>query len=354
MLVQDGQVKQHPKRHYLGLGEWLAADARVDDQFARDEYWSEPHFARKRAILKRYPQVEQLYGTAIETVYIACLVAGCQILVAYLMSFPQVSTIWMILTSMVIGGTLSALVGVIEHETCHNLAHPNPLVNRLTGFIANMPMVVPVAASFKKFHLEHHTWQGVEGMDPDLPLAWEIYLIRGNYLMKALWIAIYPAMYGIRGFAMAKRGLTNWERANLIFMIVVDLVLMRIVGWKGMAYLTMSVWFGYSYHPAAAHFIQEHYTFWDKQETYSYYGPMNAVTMNIGLHNEHHDFVRVPWTRIWALYYLAKEYYEPLKSFDSWLTVHYRFLTDPTLGPVSRVVRNEKVHRQDRKLEQFK
>ena len=342
------------KRHYLGLGEWLRVDARSADAFADDKLYSEPHLFRRRAILKAYPQVTKLNGTAMETFYVAVLQAGCQVILAYMFGRRWLHlsplTYWTMFTVavMTIGGTLTALVGVIEHEACHNLVHRHTLVNRACSFIANIPMIVPVAASFKRYHLEHHTWQGVQNRDPDLPMAWEVRLIRGNAVLKLLWLCIYPAMYGIRGFAMGK-SVSEWEVYNAVFMVVVDVLLWGVVGPWGLAYLAASVWFGYSLHPAAAHFIQEHYTFHDKQETYSYYGPLNWITMNIGLHNEHHDFVQVPWTRIWALWYVAREYYEPLEQFDSWTGVHWRFLTDDTMGPVSRLSRSLEVHRADRK-----
>lgn len=79
----------------------------------------------------------------------------------------------------------------------------------------------------------------------------------------------------------------------MAFTIVSDTLVVKYNGTRGLLYLFLSLWFGYGFHPAAMHFIQEHYTVTDGQETYSYYGGLNKWFLNIGYHNEHHDFTKV-------------------------------------------------------------
>jgi sphingolipid delta-4 desaturase len=99
----------------------------------------------------------------------------------------------------------------------------------------------------------------------------------------------------------------------------------------------------------AAHFIQEHYTFTDGQETYSYYGWANILFLNIGYHNEHHDFPNVPWHLLPAIKLCAKESYDPLAYHGSWRSVLWTFITDKNLGPQSRVVRTPEDQKKTRK-----
>jgi len=85
------------------------------------------------------------------------------------------------------------------------------------------------------------------------------------------------------------------------------------------------MYFAHGLHPVAAHFIHEHYTFADGQETYSYYGPINLIAFNVGYHNEHHDFMNISGWRLPELRRLVPEY-ATLTSHTSWTAVLYRFV----------------------------
>ena len=92
--------------------------------------------------------------------------------------------------------------------------------------------------------------------------------------------------------------------------------------------------------------------FVEGHETYSYYGPLNAVTWNVGYHNEHHDFPRVPGWKLPQIKALAPEFYDSLPCHMSWTYVLWRYATDPTMTPFSRVRRskNDPMHMSQRSV----
>jgi sphingolipid delta-4 desaturase len=147
--------------------------------------------------------------------------------------------------------------------------------------------------------------------------------------------------YALRpGFVRVQR-FTRWHGLNFLVQGLFDYALIALTdSYRPLLYLVLSSFLAGSLHPCAAHFIAEHYVFErDGQETFSYYGPLNALTYNVGYHNEHHDFPSVPWTRLPALHRAAREFYEPLPWHPSWVMVTVRFIFDDAVGLFSRVKR---------------
>lgn len=149
----------------------------------------------------------------------------------------------------------------------------------------------------------------------------------------------------------------NWvHHLNIIAQLSFDLAVYKISGnsINSVLYLLLSSFLAGSLHPCAGHFIAEHYVYESitpeqkdpenkvpLPETFSYYGPLNWLTFNVGLHNEHHDFPAIPWTRLPAVREMAKEFYEDLPRHDSWIYVIWRFIWDENVGLSCRVKRKE-------------
>lgn len=203
---------------------------------------------------------------------------------------------------------------------------------------------MPTLRSFQKYHLTHHRFQGEITRDPDLPLRWEAEFFT-TPLLKFIFLCLQPFIYTLRPIMAKSLPTTNWEVAQWVFQLSVDAVVVYTCGWKSMIYLLISTLFGASFHPLAGHFVAEHYEWVPGYETYSYYGIMNRLTYNVGYHNEHHDFPRIPGSRLPELHRIAPEYYENLPTV-SWIGVMWRFIWDPKITPYCRTVRDTITHGQ--------
>lgn len=207
----------------------------------------------------------------------------------------------------------------------------------------------PVSASLYCFLCRHHRALGVDGIDTDLPTRIELLCLR-NVAGKAFFCTFQIFFYALRPGFVRSQQLTRWHAFNALSQIGFDILLVYLTSHffpatvnplQPLIYLILSSFFAGSLHPCAGHFIAEHYLFdqWD-QETWSYYGPLNALTYNVGYHNEHHDFPSIPWTRLPALKKLAPEFYDHLPTHSSWCMVTFRFIFDKNVGLFSRVKRN--------------
>jgi sphingolipid delta-4 desaturase len=133
----------------------------------------------------------------------------------------------------------------------------------------------------------------------------------------------------------------RWIFLNLLCALAYDAAIVFFCGWAGLCYLAFSFAFSIGLHPVGARWVQEHYTNNPDQETYSYYGPINRLCLNMGYHNEHHDFPTIPWNNLPKLRALAPEYYDTLKSHPSWSGLLFQFIFDPEFTLFCRVERTK-------------
>mmetsp|Transcript_53930 Transcript_53930/g.122917 ORF Transcript_53930/g.122917 Transcript_53930/m.122917 type:complete len:340 (+) Transcript_53930:100-1119(+) len=302
----------------------------------------EPHAERKAKILKAHPEIRDLMGPCPYTKYQVAFVVSLQIALAYGASFLP----WKFLVPVayLVGGAANCNLQLGMHEISHNLAFKGTTQlgmasNRLLSLVANLPLGIPAAISFRKYHLEHHRYQGHDVVDVDVPCEWEGWFFTSPP-KKFLWCLLQPAFYALRPLFTNPKPMLAWEAANIVTQVAFDLCVWRWLGGvKALSYLVLGTLLGMGFHPTAYHFISEHCVFEEGYETYSYYGPLNAIMYNVGYHNEHHDFPSVPGSRLYLVKKAAPEFYDNIPYHTSWFKVYYDYLTRPEITPYSRVKR---------------
>jgi sphingolipid 4-desaturase/C4-monooxygenase len=301
--------------------------------------WSdepEPHVARRRALLEAHPQIRELFGPCPRTKYVCVALVGMQLLAAY--SLREASWWLIALVGYLFGGVVNHALLLAIHELSHNLAFRRPLFNRLFSLFVNLPIGLPVSATFRRYHLLHHSHQGVDGVDTDIPTAFEARLLRTRP-RKVLWMALQALFYALRPLLVLPKSPNRWEVVNFVVQLAFDALLWHFWGLRALLYLPLGTVLASGLHPVAGHYLSEHYVFREGQETYSYYGPLNRLTFNVGYHNEHHDFPYIPGSRLPRLRSLAAEFYDPLYAHDSWTRTIWQYVTRPELGGFSRIKR---------------
>ncbi|KAF6744876.1 dihydroceramide delta(4)-desaturase [Ephemerocybe angulata] len=311
----------------------------------KDFLWvmtEEPHRTRRMAIMKAHPEVTKLMGHEPLTKWVVLFVVSLQIATALSLRHTSPWSPWFILAAYVIGGTANHNLFLAIHEITHNLAFKRIAPNKLLAIFANLPIGIPYSAAFKGYHIEHHKFQGQDGIDTDLPTRLEL-LVLNNVFGKVFFATFQILFYALRPTFVRAQTLTKWHILNILAQVIFDYVLVKTFGVRPLIYFIMSSFFAGSLHPCAGHFIAEHYL-WDglEQETFSYYGPLNILAYNVGYHNEHHDFPSVAWTRLPALRALAPEFYDNIPSHASWPMVLVNFIRDKEVGIYARAKRMAK------------
>ncbi len=297
----------------------------------------EPHFLRRKEILKDIPQVKRLFGIDRNLKYKVLFVSFLHLAI----SFFVPTNFWgFALVLLLAGTTLVHILVLAIHELSHNLAFESEVKNNWLAIIVNLPLLFPFAMAFKTYHLEHHWRQGEDKIDTDLPTSLEAKLFKGPF-GKFIWMVFQIPFYALRPLFIYPRKPNSWEIMNLLIQIVFVTAYFYFFNGIGLLYMFLSVALASGLHPLAGHFISEHYITKEGQETYSYYGPLNKLVFNVGYHNEHHDFPNIPGSKLPELRKVADKYYNQLHSYNSWTQVIFNFLTSKEVGLNSRVKRQK-------------
>ena len=306
--------------------------------FLRAATSEHPHRNRAQAILRDHPDIRQHIGTNAWTFWI---LLGIVLLQVGLAAAVARSPWWVILlVAAVPGATANHALWVAIHECTHNLVFRSRAGNHFAGIVANLPHVVPSSVLFGRYHSRHHTFLGVYELDADLPYRWEARLVGTSPWRKAVWLFFTPIMQSLRPARLREiKPIDRWVVINFALQILFDVGVWWFLGPAALGYLFASFFMSLGLHPLGARWVQEHYVFFPGQSTSSYYGAANRLALNIGYHNEHHDFPSVPWNRLPALRKTAPEAYDSLRSHRSYTRVLLQFLFDPAITLFSRQVR---------------
>jgi len=307
----------------------------------------EPHAVRRRALLRQHPEIKRLFGHNRWTVVPMLVAVAMQLAIAAQLAecFEGArGPVWALIALTVVhllGAVLSHHASMFIHEASHDLCAPTPWENKLWALIANTSLGIPAAMTFRKYHPRHHAHLGTLGVDADLPARFEATSLPRTAWMKAVWLGGLLFFWLARGY-QRRTPVNRDEVLNFAVTLAVNGLILWWLGPVALGYLLVCTVVGHSYHPVAAHFIHEHYTFAPGQETNSYYGGLNAVCFNVGYHVEHHDFPWVPGGRLPQLRRDYAQHYEGLTSHPSWTAVLWAFVVDARMDWSQRIVRGHR------------
>jgi sphingolipid delta-4 desaturase len=301
----------------------------------------QPHWTRRKEILVAHPEIKDLMKPDPSIAFWVIATFVFMTALAWVLKDAPVFLVFAVAYG--VGAFVCHAEWVLVHELGHDLAFRSSSLNTFFLLLANLNHIVPSSISFRYHHKMHHSHLNETYGDPDVPSPIEDTVFGHSMLGKAIWLSTFPLIQSVRTirapqpfeWATVFNFIANGVYAYLVFVYISPKALVFL-------FLSSMLSVGFLLHPLGARWIAEHWAVHPLQETYSYYGPINKFAFNIGYHNEHHDFVGIPWNKLPLLKEIAPEYYKPLYYHASYLKVIWVYLTNPNFTLKSRVVRSPK------------
>jgi fatty acid desaturase len=153
----------------------------------------EPHAARKLEILKAHPEIKALFGPEPMTKWTVLGTVALQVGMAWLTlewSWPAY-----LAAVYIVGATANHSLFLAIHELSHNLGFKEVAHNKYLAMFANFPIFIAYCITFKPFHMEHHRYQGDDGIDTDIPSAFGQSPTHSHACMHFAWSSCPLAHY---------------------------------------------------------------------------------------------------------------------------------------------------------------
>lgn len=329
---------------------------RVPDSEKPDAVW---HRDRARAMLKDHPEIKDLAGNTPSTAIWCLFFAGLQVALA---AFLSTQPIWLlILVAYVVGSWININLFMLGHECNHSLVFKNATLNRWLYSLTTLPMFLPGHHTWWLEHPVHHSDLGAKKdfikrrrtaflitkywpplLVPFVPLMLIFQVLRTvlgltTYLLGLLVGKVRPGQltltilgdeHLVSGYR--KGQIAAWAVVYATLSIALGVTLGYFFGWKALLYLFASQAFlGGFLHPLMLGMIlsNSHFHGHDEyQPSSSYYGWLNKLTFNFGLHTEHHDLQSIPWSRLPAIRKAAPEQYDNLLQTKSYIALALQFV----------------------------
>eukprot|EP00171_Calliarthron_tuberculosum_P020553 IDg20553t1 len=257
------------------------------------------HRLRKRDILAEHPQVAKLYGTDNRTQWYAYALIAIQAWLAWLASGSYMRALALsVLAGPFIGGAQP------HSGSAHQQRDGNPDCRDLSS-------TPPPSSSapWRRLRRRGRTNACRGGMGRQL-FCTQGAMARAEYDHPSAALSIAaPCGSGCVPRRQLDRLSRHWSLYALHVAPRVPFLILSALNSQGL-------------HPANTRQVQRH--IYDgnasmrdappgmlRPATYSYYGPLNLLTLNVGYHVEHHDFCAIPWTRVEELRRIAGDKWYP-------------------------------------------
>src|ERR1700743_2257151 len=197
---------------------------------------SEPHRVRTKKILKQFPQIRSLIGKNPLTIFVIIGLVGSMVGVSWLVRDQS----WWVFfaAAYLFGAFVNHALFVMIHECTHQLLFKNALANRWAGIFANLPHIMPGAISFERYHIKHHSFQGIHELDADLPNKWEAKLINNYFIGKEMWLLFFPVFHATRVSRVREIDFFDkWVAANWALQAIFIFAIWYFTGWHGLGFL---------------------------------------------------------------------------------------------------------------------